>query len=102
MHVRYIFAALVVSGVVLSGCSLPRGPINIAPLVPRWLAHGQVSSDCPPVLPPPKGGVVDPAAMQPPVSKFHPVPTRPVFEPSLAPPSGADTGPRLSETRSQL
>jgi hypothetical protein len=84
MHVRFAIAALVVMG-VLPGCSLPRGPINIDPLVPRWLT-GEVSCECPPAGLPYEEGLVDPAAIEPPVSKFHPVPTRPVFERVAAPP----------------
>jgi hypothetical protein len=102
MHVRFAFAALVVTGIALPGCSLPRGPINIDPLVPRWLAHGEVSCDCPPEPLPYETGPIDPAALEPPVSKFHPVPTRPVFEPVGTPPPAAATLPRLSETRLQL
>ncbi len=85
MRVRSAITAVVVMG-ILPGCSLPRGPINIDPLVPRWLLHGEVCSECPPEGMPYEEGVMDPAAIQPPVSKFHPVPTRPVFEPVTAPP----------------
>ncbi|MEX2140173.1 MAG: hypothetical protein WD894_12985 [Pirellulales bacterium] len=87
MHVRFAIAVLVLTGIALPGCSLPRGPINIDPLLPRWLAHGEVSSDCPPELLSYEGGAIDPASIQPPVSKFHPVPTRPVFETASAPPA---------------
>ncbi len=73
--------ALVLAATTLAGCSLPRGPIIVDPLVPRWLSHGEVTCECPddPILrmeqiPSNSAGI------QPPVSKFHPVPTRPVFE----------------------
>jgi hypothetical protein len=102
MHDRVAFAALVLTGIVLPGCSLPRGPINIDPIVPQWLAHGHLSSDCPPEPLPYEGDIVDPAAIEPPVSKFHPVPTRPVFEPVAPPPAAAATSPHLSEARLQL
>jgi hypothetical protein len=85
MHVRSAIAVLAVMG-VLPGCSLPRGPINIDPLVPQWLLHGEVSRECPPEALPYQEGIVDPAAIEPPVSRFHPVPTRPVFEPVTVPP----------------
>jgi hypothetical protein len=85
MRVRFAIAAFAVMG-LLPGCSLPRGPINVDPLLPRWLAEGEVSCECPPEGLPYEEGIVDPAALQPPVSKFHPVPTRPVFESVAAPP----------------
>jgi len=66
----------------LTGCSLPRGPINLDPLVPRWISHRELSCDCPPSALAHEAAVpVDPSALQPPHSKFHPVPTGPVFEP---------------------
>lgn len=84
MPIRFAFAVLLMTGIALPGCSLPRGPIILDPLVPRWLATGEVSGDCAPDPLPVDGVFVDPAAIQPPVSKFHPVPTRPVFEPTSA------------------
>jgi hypothetical protein len=82
---RWLTFASVVAA-CLTGCSLPRGPINIDPLVPRWISHGDLSAECPPphVLAHDAGMVVDPSAVQPPHLKFHPVPTRPVFEPRAA------------------
>jgi hypothetical protein len=73
----------VLSWVFLPGCSLPRGPIDFDPFVPRWLSHGEISGECAPPAPPIHGGgaAFDPSAVQPPFPKFHPVPTRPVFEP---------------------
>jgi hypothetical protein len=78
-------AIAVLAAVWLTGCSLPRGPINFDPLVPRWISHREVSCDCPPdPLHHDADIAVDPSALQPPHSKFHPVPTRPVFEPRAA------------------
>lgn len=66
----------------LPGCSLPRGPINIDPFVPRWLSHGEISCECPAEPDPlPAADMIGPDNIHPPISKFHPVPTRPVFEP---------------------
>jgi hypothetical protein len=97
MHVRNAAAALVVIGSLLPGCSLPRGPVNLEPLVPRWLAHGEVTCECPPEPLPYDDAQVDPAGIQPPISKFHPLPTRPVFEPFTAAPTAVE--PRLLEAR---
>jgi hypothetical protein len=85
MKLRWASIAFL-TAVFLAGCSLPRGPINIDPLVPRWISHRDLSTECPPphALEHDAGMAVDPSALQPPHSKFHPVPTRPVFEPGAA------------------
>jgi hypothetical protein len=84
MRLRQVTIAIL-AAVSLAGCSLPRGPINIDPLVPRWISHRDVSCDCPPhALAHDAAVPVDPLALEPPHSKFHPVPTRPVFEPRAA------------------
>jgi hypothetical protein len=99
MHFRSALKSIVFALIGLPGCSLPRGPINLDPLAPHWLVHGEVSSDCPPVLDPQLGAPIDPGAIEPPVSKFHPVPTRPVFEPAgMAAPIPA-AAPILTATR---
>ncbi len=74
------------AGAVLTGCSLPRGPINFDPLVPRWLSHGEISCECPP-----EPAVLAesttrgaPPGIDPPTSKFHPGPVHPVFEHRVA------------------
>jgi hypothetical protein len=87
MH-RLMIAAPVLAAAFLSGCSLPRGPINVNPFLPRWLTHGEIGPDCPPqvdeaVHP---EAIVNPHTLAPPVPKFHPVPTRPVFEPQFSHP----------------
>jgi hypothetical protein len=74
--------SIVLALIVVPGCSLPRGPINIDPLVPQWLAHGEVNRECPDDLNLQSGAPVDDGMITPPVPKFHPVPTRPVFEPA--------------------
>ncbi len=73
------FLALVIAA---TGCTPPRGPINIDPLLPRWaLAHGD--DECEPShLPKQHVPLADPSAIRPPVPKFHPLPTRPVFSPA--------------------
>lgn len=79
--------ALVAMLASVAGCSLPRGPVNIDPLVPRWLSHRDLSTKCPApedkqaAMPPPPPG---PTVLKPPIPKFHPVPTRPVFAPQPA------------------
>jgi hypothetical protein len=85
---RYRFpfrsAAAAFTSLVLAstGCAPPRGPINIDPLIPRWaLRHG--GDECEPTphlhehVP-----LADPSAISPPVPKFHPLPTKPVFSPA--------------------
>jgi hypothetical protein len=77
---RACIALFVFAACGVSGCSLPRGPINIDPYIPRWILHGDVSCECPPPAAI-EGDIIDPNAIQPPLSKFHPVPTHPVFAP---------------------
>jgi hypothetical protein len=86
MRIRFSLAVWALAAVSVPGCSLPRGPINIQPIVPRWVGERELGCDCPPehglaLHGNEAGPVVDPSAIQPPISKFHPVPTRPVFEP---------------------
>jgi hypothetical protein len=85
MQLRLVTVASVLAVISLTGCSLPRGPINFDPIIPRWISHRELSCECPPeALPHDAAMAVDPSAVQPPHSKFHPVPTRPVFEPHSA------------------
>jgi hypothetical protein len=75
---RACIVLLILATSAFAGCAPPRGPINIDPYLPRWLSHGEVSCECPP---PPAidAELIDRDAVQPPLPKFHPVPTRPAF-----------------------
>ena len=99
MHFRPSVKSIVLVLIVLPGCSLPRGPINIDPLVPHWLAQGELSTECPADLDPHLGTPVDPSALEPPLPRFHAVPTRPVFEPAGMPVTMPATAPVLTATR---
>jgi hypothetical protein len=75
---RACIAPLALLASTFCGCALPRGPINVDPYIPRWLSHGDISCECPPPAEI-HGEMVGSGDIAPPVSRFHPVPTRPVF-----------------------
>ncbi|MDZ4821274.1 MAG: hypothetical protein SGJ20_20120 [Planctomycetota bacterium] len=67
-----------------TGCSLPRGPITWEPLRHHARAFnasliGDDCAECAEAMP--AGQPTGDPMLAPPISKFHPVPTRPAFAP---------------------